>query len=58
MNEYSDIHQVTLNRISEKLIGGHDEGAEDEEGGRVSVEQAECPVIYGRLLISNLISSC
>ena len=40
------VYQVTLDRLSEELIGGHDEGAEDEEGGRVSVEQAECPVIY------------
>ena len=46
MNEYSDIHQVTLNRISEKLIGGHDEGSENKEGGGVSIEEPECPIIY------------
>ena len=40
------VYQVTLDRLPEELIGGHDEGAEDEEGGGVSVEQAECPVIY------------
>lgn len=45
MNE-GIFYQVTLNRLSEKLIGGHDEGSENKEGGGVSVEEPECPVIY------------
>ena len=40
--------------LPEELVGGDDEGSEDEKGGGVFVVEAERPVIYRRLLLSNL----
>ena len=50
----SPSRKITLYWLPKELVGGHRDGAEDEEGGGPAVVEAEYPVINGGLLISYL----